>query len=156
MFNKKFQYILLFILINFGALAIGSYLMNNGPTTGWYLTLNKAPWTPPGWVFGAAWSIIMICYSIYMASLVLKSKFKNFIWIVFAIQFILNISWNFFFFNQHLTVLGFVNIVLLTAVVGYFLFNFKETMKTASLLIAPYFIWLLLASSLNLYIIIYN
>ena len=52
----------LFLLLNFGALAIGSYFMNNGPQSNWYLTLNKAPWTPPGWVFGVAWTTIMICF----------------------------------------------------------------------------------------------
>jgi tryptophan-rich sensory protein len=143
-------------MLNFGALAIGGLLMNNGPTSDWYLLLNKAPWTPPGWVFGVAWFSIMICFSIYMANLILKHKNINFIWIVFIIQFVLNISWNYFFFNQHLTILGFINIVLLALIVGYFLFNFKNTMKWATLWIAPYFIWLLLASSLNFYIILYN
>ncbi len=156
MLSKNVQYILLFIVLNFGALAIGSYFMNSGPSSDWYLTLKKAPWTPPGWVFGVAWFSIMICYSIYMANLILISEFKFFIWIVFAIQFILNISWNYFFFNQHLTMLGFLNIGLLTIVVGYFLFNFSGTMRLSTLWIAPYFVWLLLASSLNLYIVIKN
>jgi len=154
--RNKFQYVLLFIIFNFGALAIGSYLMNSGPSSNWYLTLNKAPWTPPGWVFGAAWFSIMICFSIYMANLFLKSNSKKNILLVFVIQFVLNISWNYFFFNLHHTILGFVNIALLTIVVGYFLFNFKKIMKIASFWIVPYFVWLLLASSLNLYIIIYN
>ena len=156
MLSKNIQYILLFIVLNFGALAIGSYFMNSGPSSNWYLTLKKAPWTPPGWVFGVAWFSIMICYSIYMANLILISEFKFFIWIVFSIQFILNISWNYFFFNQHLTMLGFLNIGLLTIVVGYFLFNFSGTMRLSTLWIAPYFVWLLLASSLNLYIVIKN
>ncbi|MBG7628992.1 MAG: tryptophan-rich sensory protein [Bacteroidetes bacterium] len=156
MLSKNIQYILLFIVLNFGALAIGSYFMNSGPSSDWYLTLKKAPWTPPGWVFGVAWFSIMICYSIYMANLILISEFKFFIWIVFSIQFILNISWNYFFFNQHLTMLGFLNIGLLTIVVGYFLFNFSGTMRLSTLWIAPYFVWLLLASSLNLYIVIKN
>ena len=156
MLSKNIQYILLFIVLNFGALAIGSYFMNSGPSSDWYLTLKKAPWTPPGWVFGVAWFSIMICYSIYMANLILISEFKFLIWIVFSIQFILNISWNYFFFNQHLTMLGFLNIGLLTIVVGYFLFNFSGTMRLSTLWIAPYFVWLLLASSLNLYIVIKN
>lgn len=33
----------------------------------WYTSLNKAPWTPPGWVFGFAWTTIMILYSIYLS-----------------------------------------------------------------------------------------
>ena len=154
--SKKVKYILLFIVLNFGALAIGSYFMNNGPSTDWYLTLNKSPWTPPGWVFGAAWFSIMICYSIYMSILIIKSVVKNYVWMLFWVQFVLNISWNYFFFNQHLAIVGFLNITFLTIIVGYFLFNFKSRLKLQSWWIAPYFIWLLLASSLNLYIIINN
>jgi len=44
--------LIIFLLINFGALGVGSWLMKNGPQTQWYLDLNKAPWSPPGWVFG--------------------------------------------------------------------------------------------------------
>ena len=59
---KSLKLILFFLILNFGALGIGSFLMNNGPTSTWYLTLNKAPWTPPGWVFGFAWFTIMILF----------------------------------------------------------------------------------------------
>jgi tryptophan-rich sensory protein len=143
-------------VLNFGALAIGSYFMNNGPSTDWYLTLNKAPWTPPGWVFGAAWFSIMICYSIYMANLIVKCKSLYLVWFLFSIQFILNVSWNYIFFNKHLIFEGFIIISNLTLVVGFFLYSFRKMLKQSSLWIAPYFIWLLLASSLNLYIIINN
>lgn len=152
---KSFQLIILFLILNFGALAIGGYLMNSGPTSTWYLNLNKAPWTPPGWVFGFAWFTIMLCFSIYMAKLVELTS-TNMVWMLFSIQFVLNISWNYFFFNQHLVLLGFINILLLTFIVGYFLLNYHKTMQLKTLLIAPYFFWLLIASSLNLYIIIKN
>ncbi len=143
-------------MLNFGALAIGSYFMNNGPSTDWYLTLNKAPWTPPGWVFGVAWFSIMICYSIYMANLLVKCKNKYLIWFLFSVQFILNVSWNYLFFNKHLIFEGFLIISNLTLVVGFFLFSFKKRLQLTSLWVAPYFVWLLLASSLNLYIIFNN
>ena len=57
-------------MLNFGALAIGSYFTASGASSDWYQNLNKAPWTPAGWVFGAAWTSIMICYSVYMAYLI--------------------------------------------------------------------------------------
>jgi tryptophan-rich sensory protein len=47
--------IILFIVINFSALAIGSYFTENGVSSDWYMSLEKAPWNPPGWVFGVAW-----------------------------------------------------------------------------------------------------
>ena len=59
---KLTKLIIFFIIINFGGLAIGSWLMNNGPLSIWYTSLNQAPWTPEGWVFGAAWTTIMFCF----------------------------------------------------------------------------------------------
>ena len=67
--SRYLKILLFFLLINFSALTIGSWLMDNGPQTDWYKGLNKAPWTPAGWVFGFAWTTIMICFSIYMTAL---------------------------------------------------------------------------------------
>lgn len=59
--------IALFLVLNFAALGIGGLFSGQGVPSDWYTGLNKAPWTPPGWVFGSAWTIIMICFAIYMA-----------------------------------------------------------------------------------------
>lgn len=149
------KWLICFLLINFGGLAIGSWLMNNGPRTEWYTNLNKAPWTPPGWVFGAAWSLIMICFSIYLAYLFTKPpslKLKT----VFIFQVVLNILWNYIFFNLHLITIGLVCILGLTSVVFYFFFSFKTDPKKIKLLLLPYMIWLLIATSLNGYILFNN
>ena len=70
--------------------------MSDGPLGNWYQSLEKAPWTPPGWVFGAAWTTIMICFSVYMSRLIQVNKSRNVI-LVFSIQVVLNIAWNFLF-----------------------------------------------------------
>ncbi|UMB60718.1 tryptophan-rich sensory protein [Lutibacter sp. A80] len=152
---KQLMWLVLFLIINFAALGIGSWLMNNGPSSGWYLTLNKAPWTPPGWAFGVAWTTIMICFSIYLSYLV-NVKETNLFWTLFILQFVLNVSWNFIFFNQHAIGAALIVIILLTVLVGYYLFSFLADMKFKSLLIAPYFIWLLIATSLNAYTYLKN
>lgn len=152
---KFLKTFILFLIINFAALGIGSWLMDNGPQTEWYMSLSKAPWTPPGWVFGTAWTTIMICYSIYMAFLYIKSP-TNKVKILFVLQFVLNVIWNYIFFNQHMVATGLVIILALTIVVGTFLVAFKNDLKVKSLLILPYFLWLLIATSLNLYILLNN
>ena len=153
---KLFQLIIIFLIINFGALALGSWFMDNGPHSEWYLNLNKAPWTPPGWVFGAAWFTIMLCFSIYMAFLV-RDLGSKFIWLLFSVQFLLNVSWNYVFFKQHLIFPGLLIIILLTLVVMYFFFKYRiEKVREMRLLLVPYIIWLLIASSLNAYIFLYN
>ncbi len=152
---KKSALLFLFLIINFGGLALGSWLMNNGPETAWYQQLNKAPWTPPGWVFGAAWTTIMICFSIYLAEL-FKAHYSSKILRLFVMQIILNVGWNYVFFNQHQIMGGLIVIVLLTSLIFYFFFTFKNMLKKYSLLLLPYMIWLCIATSLNLYILIHN
>lgn len=147
--------LIVFLIINFGALALGFLLMNNGPKADWYLQLNKAPWTPPGWVFGAAWNTIMLCFSVYMTYLYLalpNTKVKT----LFTVQFFLNVIWNFIFFNQHLVGLGLVVILALTSIVTIFLYDYRKQMGLKTLLILPYFLWLCVACSLNLYVLLYN
>ena len=92
--------LIIFLVINFAALGIGGFLMGEGPSSDYYQTVNKAPWTPPGWVFGAAWTTIMICFSIYMAYWT-DSENDNTVLALFAVQFILNVGWNPLFFNFH-------------------------------------------------------
>lgn len=152
---KLLKYISIFLIINFGALAIGSLLMDNGPQTNWYINLNQAPWTPAGWVFGVAWTTIMFCFSVYMAYLY-KLKPTNMVIALFTIQFVFNVIWNYAFFNQHFIGIGFIIILLLTCIVATFTFLFKKEMGLKTILILPYLIWLCIATSLNGYILLNN
>ena len=152
---KQLKYTVLFLIINFGGLAIGSWLMENGPMTDWYKTLNQAPWSPPGWVFGVAWTTIMICFSIYLGKLFIENYNIKMLFI-FIIQFVLNVSWNYIFFNQHLVLLALVTIVLLTAVLFVYYFKLSKKVEKYKYLLLPYMIWLCIATSLNLYILVHN
>lgn len=152
---KFYKRLLLFIVINFSALAIGTWLMNDGPRTAWYINLNQAPWSPPGWVFGVAWSSIMLLFSVYMAFLLQVYTSKK-VMLLFSTQFMLNVFWNYLFFNQHLIFLGLLNIIFLTVLMFYFLVTFKRTLKNKSFYVLPYCLWLVLATSLNLYIALFN
>lgn len=151
-FIKSF---LLFLVLNFGALGIGVLLMGDGPTSDWYTSMNQAPWTPPNWLFGAAWTFIMLCFSIYMARLYLKQS-TSMVITLFIIQLVLNIAWNFVFFNQHMMAFGLITIIALTFIITVFLVTYFKVLKGYSLLILPYFVWIWIATSLNLYILINN
>ena len=152
---KQLKITILFIIINFGGLAIGNALMGDGPTGDWYMNLQKAPWTPSGWVFGAAWTLIMLCFSIYLGKLFLENdNSKN--RIVFFIQFFLNVSWNFFFFNQQWVLVSLISITLLTSLLFIYFFKLSKSVNNYKYLLIPYVIWLCIATSLNLYILIHN
>ena len=86
--------IILFLVINFTALVIGGIFTNSGVPSEWYQSLNKAPWTPPGWFFGAAWTTIMICFSVYMAYATEIVRTKKTLIVLFSVQWVLNVLWN--------------------------------------------------------------
>jgi len=152
---KQLLLFLIFSVINFGGLAFGSWLMDNGPLSDWYTNLNQAPWTPPGWIFGVAWTIIMLCFSVYLSKLFTVVKTKQLI-TVYILQVILNVSWNFIFFNLHQVLFALITIILLTIVIFYMFFKYKKTANNISFLLLPYMVWLIIATSLNAYILIYN
>lgn len=119
----------IFLIINFTALALGGLFTSQGVPSEWYLSLLKAPWTPPGWVFGFAWSIIMICYAFYMGLLYKTSSKTTTIIILYLVQLVLNISWNPIFFKFHYVLLGFKVISLLTITVIFKLFFFIKQLN---------------------------
>ncbi len=150
--------LLLFLLLNFGALAIGGLLMGGETQGAWYGSLNKAPWTPPGWVFGAAWFTIMLLFSLYAwnISSKLDSREKIIFYVVFAIQWLLNVMWNPLFFKWHYTTFSLIIIIALTMVVGWFLVKGFQSKIINGIFVLPYFIWLCIATSLNWYVVVKN
>ncbi len=145
-----------FLIINFGGLYIGSWLMGDAVTGDWYLALDKAPWTPPGWVFGVAWTTIMICFSIYMSKWWEVEPSKKSVLGLFIPAWICNVVWNYVFFNQHMMGLGLVIIVVLTILITVISLKNISKLKLYSLLVLPYFLWMCIATSLNAYAYIYN
>ncbi|GGW69972.1 TspO/MBR related protein [Winogradskyella epiphytica] len=153
---KKFYLFLLFLIINFGGLALASWFMGDAVSGDWYDSLNKAPWTPPGWVFGAAWTLIMVCFSIYLSYLFTIWNSKVVIG-TYSVAVLLNVLWNYLFFNQQLTTLALVNIIILTIIIIYFFISFgDDNLSRLKYLLVPYIIWLCIATSLNAYVVLYN
>jgi tryptophan-rich sensory protein len=174
--------LLIFGLLNFGGLAIGAYFTNPGVASDWYQNMNQAPWTPPGWVFGAAWTTIMICFTIYLALLwdeletqgpssgpspvhqasdeavmqSIRAKNKAQLVYLYISALILNVVWNFIFFYLHQVGMAAIVISALTLIVFFFGFRYWDQMKTKTLLLAPYAIWMCIATSLNVYALVMN
>ncbi len=148
--------IVIFLILNFAALGAGSYFTSDGVASDWYNNLNKAPWTPPGWFFGFAWTSIMICFSLYMTAAWEETKNRNTLIIAYIFQWILNVIWNPIFFSFHQVILALGVIILLCLLVAFFYYKYKKELKLKSLLILPYLIWLVVASSLNAYVLFMN
>ena len=148
--------LIIFLIVHFAALGLGSALMGTGPMGNWYQDLNKAPWTPPGWVFGAVWTVIMICLSIAMAQMFGRTSRKNHLMSVWGVHLLLNVLWNPLFFNGHLLGIALVEILVLLALVIYLGLLMKKEMGRWSLLILAYILWLSVAATLNGYAFQFN
>lgn len=149
----------IFLILNFAALGIGSLLMGNQVSGEWYQNLNKAPWTPPGWVFGAAWTTVMVTFSVFMAMLYSKANAQNIltaVLVIYAIQWILNVLWNGLFFRWHLPLMGLIEIILLLFTLLVLCYNGIQLTGLNTLWLAPYLLWLIVAISLNGYVVFNN
>ena len=155
---KNVKVFILFFILNFGALAIGSLFTSKGVNSDWYINANQAPWTPPGFIFGLAWTSIMVFFSFYMTRIIkgVGTILPKTIYIVYTTQWLLNVMWNPTFFYFHKGGLALVLIISLLLTVTWFLFVGKKHSFVSMLLTLPYFIWLLIAISLNAYIVMAN
>lgn len=148
--------LILFLVVNFAALALGGFFTGPGVASDWYQNMNQAPWTPPGWVFGAAWTLIMVCFAFFMTYTWKISNDRSMLLTLFVVQWILNVAWNPVFFYLHEALIGLIVISALTLLVYYFLFKFAKELKWKALFIVPYALWLTIATSLNAYIYLNN
>ena len=151
---KKTLLFFVFLIINFGGLYFGGILMGSSPGSNtWYINLQKAPWTPPGYFFGIAWTIIMILYSIYCARAFSSPLPKKTVGL-FILQWILNVAWNPVFFNFHEILLGLLLLIVLFMTLILINKHLRLTLTSpATFLILPYLIWLCIAMSLNAYVL---
>jgi translocator protein len=147
--------LLAFLALNFGGLWLGNIATGPGVVSEWYTTLNQAPWTPHGWVFGLAWTIIGATFSIFMANEWANEE-NPIPKALFSEALFLNIFWNFVFFDQHTLAAGIIISVL--AVIVFLMAHYTRITSGwgKMLWIMPYFIWLMIASSLNWYIVLMN
>lgn len=123
----------------------------------WYPTLIKPALTPPNIVFPIAWSIIYLCMGISIGLIVNSTvERRRFFVKSFIFQLFLNFTWSISFFYLQNPLIGFLNIILLDIfVINYTLKSYKVN-KAGSILFVPYVIWLLFATYLNGYIMMYN
>ena len=121
----------------------------------WYESLNRAPWSPPNIAFPIVWTILYICIAI-VGYRICQSKADKLLKI-WWFQLAINGLWSWIFFGQHWPLLGLVDITILSLLVGYLIVGcWRANIKSASYLLAPYLAWLILATSLNAYVVMFN
>ena len=153
---KKVFSILIYVVI---CLLVGwvSSLLNYPSIGTWYTMLEKSSLTPPDYVFPIVWSVLYVLVGVSAGLLRgVHDISKRPLMLLFALQMIFNVSWNFFFFTMQSTILGLANIlVLIVLAVAYFI-GTLWVRRLSALFFLPYLLWLIFAAYLNFYIVIYN
>lgn len=149
--NEKWPSLMVFLLSCFLVFLFGG-LFQPGD---WYATLNKAPWTPPNIAFPIVWVLLYICIAI--AGWRIFHHGNQTLKMLWYLQLTLNGLWSWVFFGQHWVGAGLLNIILIDAlVINLVLKARRAKLSVASTLMTPYLCWLLLATTLNTYILLAN
>ena len=121
------------------------------PPGEWYASLAKPTWTPPGWVFGPAWTLLYTLMAV-AAWQVWRRRAATDVRMplaLFAIQLALNLAWTPLFFGMQRPGLALAEIVVMLAVILATTASFVRVSTTAATLMLPYCAWVCFATALN-------
>jgi tryptophan-rich sensory protein len=115
----------------------------------WYHSLHKPLITPPDWVFSVVWPVLYTLIGV-AGWLVWERERKlqpaHRLW---AVLLVLNAAWPWLFFGLHRIDLALACLVALLLVVIATAWQFWRLRPVATVVLAPYFAWLLFAGLLN-------
>jgi benzodiazapine receptor len=140
----------IFILLCFIVEIVGSFWTKETVST-WYPTLAKPSWTPPDWIFGPVWSCLYIMIAV-AGWLIYRAEYshkRTIALMLYGGQLALNFIWSFLFFSLRSPTLGLIDIVLLCLLISLTIIKAWPVRPLAGLLLIPYLVWVMYATSLN-------
>jgi len=127
-------------------------LSNSGYSNAWFAALERPSWFPPGWLFGAAWTVFYAMMGVALA-LILDARGargQQSALTLFAVQLILNLAWSPLFFAAHQVTAALWLIVAMLIAAVLTTRAFFKIRAVAGWLMLPYLAWLVFALALNL------
>jgi len=144
-----------------GVLLLGTLsgrLSGSGYGNPWFDALDKPAIMPPGWVFGAAWTLLYILLGLSLAMVLHArgARDRPRALVLFALQLVLNFAWSpvFFAYHQVGIALSMIAAMIVTAI--FMVFLIWRIRIVAALLLYPYVGWLMFASALTWQIMTLN
>ncbi len=132
---------------------IGGTLTDVGP---WYQSLRKPDWKPPDLAFGPIWTVI---FALAAAAGVIgwrraetRSR-REWLIALFLMNGFLNVLWSLLFFRLQRPDWALTEVAALWVSVALLIGFFWRFARLCSLLLAPYLLWVSIASALNLYVV---
>ena len=161
--TRDFGGLLVFLAVSLGVAAVAG-VSTFSTINGWYAEAEKTLWNPPNELFGPVWGVIYTVMGV-AAWLVWRtpaSPERSTALGLFGGQLAMNAAWTPLFFVLYDVAGGvalwiaLVWIVLLDFVVLATIVKFWPVNKIASVMLIPYWVWLLFATALNASIAVMN
>jgi tryptophan-rich sensory protein len=125
----------------------------------WYDGLAKAPWNPPSWLFGPAWTVLYVLMAV-AAWLVAREGVDEHdvrvALVLYGVQLALNLAWSLVFFGLRRPGFALVVIVALLVAIAATAVAFHAVSPAAAWLLAPYLAWVAFAATLNGWVALAN
>lgn len=149
--NKSIPSSLVFFIVLCLAVEFFASYWTTQTVSTWYPELNKPFWTPPGWVFGPVWTIlyIMIAIAGWLIYAAEPSRQRSIALALYGGQLLLNFIWSFFFFSLRSPLSGLIDIIFLSLLIMLTIINAWPVRRLAAILLIPYLIWVMYATTLN-------
>jgi translocator protein len=130
---------------------LSGQMSNSGYDNRWFAALDKPNIIPPGWVFGAAWSVLYVLLGLVLAMLLHArgAKGRGLALGLFGAQLGLNFLWAPLYFGAHQVTLALFLILAILAIAIAATFAIAPIRKQAAYMMLPYLIWLGFASVLT-------
>jgi benzodiazapine receptor len=133
-----------FLLIS-AAVAVFGALTTISTVDGWYADAEKVAWSPPNWLFGPVWTTL---YAAMAVAAWLVWRCRHFFYVgpaltLYVGQLFLNSVWT-------------PVIVVLDICVAATIVAFWHVSRPAAILLMPYLVWILYATTLNLGLAVLN
>ncbi|HEV2569341.1 TspO/MBR family protein [Sphingomonas sp.] len=126
-------------------------LANSGYDNQWFAMLTKPEAMPPGWAFGAAWTVLYILQGLALAMILNArgNRLRGSAVTLFVVQLALNLAWSPLFFGLHqvTAALWLIGAIFLAALATTLVFG--RIRPLAAWLMLPYLAWLCFAAALN-------
>jgi len=148
--KRHWKTYLFWIALAEGVGALSGWLTRDG--TKWYQEFaDKAPLSPPGWVFPVVWGILyaLMGFGAARVSLTEPTPQRSAGLNLFIGQLTVNFFWSLIFFNLRAYGFALAWLGLLWVLIVWMIFAFHKMDRLAAWLQIPYLLWVTFAAYLN-------
>ena len=143
-------------VVTFLVLGCGALLTTVGP---WYRELPKPTWTPPEWLFGPAWTVILVLAAwagVLGWTHAPDAYARGIVILLFVLNIVFHLLWSPLFFNLRRPDWALIEVPFLWLSVLALIVYLSPFSPLAGWLLVPYLLWVAFAAFLNLTIVRMN